>query len=197
MTFQLQQKTEAECLSLASDPDGRLLHVLHGFLCLLGLLVDLSGSLLGSGLLLGVLGSSHRLLSLGLPDLGLLVPLGHDVLEGGSDYGSLELLGPLVPFLGNILLQTLLVLPSVEDSPGDLTRITLQKMSLVGSSRQEPGKMSRLLSFLQTSVKFHILQFPHILYSNLSAYNQKCYCKGNKLTKQYHVIIRVNSLNMQ
>merc|ERR1719422_807065 len=67
-----------------------------------------------------------------------LVPLGHDVLEGGSNNGSLELLGSLVPFLGNILLETLLVLPSVEDGPGDLTRITLQKMGLVGSSRQEP-----------------------------------------------------------
>ena len=139
-----------------------------GFLCFL---VNSGRSLLGSSLLLLLLGGSDGLLSLGLPHLGLLVPLGHDVLEGGSDYGSLELLGPLVPFLGNILLETLLVLPSVEDSPGDLTRITLQKMSLVGSSRQEPGKVLRLLSFLHTIVYSTSSFYFNILYSSLPAYN--------------------------
>merc|ERR1719251_207992 len=136
LTFQLQQKTEAECLSLASDPDGGLLHVLHGLVCLLGLLVR-SRSLLGGGLLLGVLGSSHRLLSLGLPDLGLLVPLGHNVLESGADHGSLELLGPLVPLLGDVLLGSLLVLPAVEHGPAGLTGVPLEEVSLVGPAAQE------------------------------------------------------------
>jgi hypothetical protein len=45
------------------------------------------------------------------PHLGLLVPLGHDVLEGGAHHGALELLRPAGPLLGHILLQTLLVLP--------------------------------------------------------------------------------------
>merc|ERR1711874_688652 len=116
MTFQLQQKTKAECqcLSLSTDSDGRLLHVLHGFLCLLGFLVNCSRGLLSSGLLLGVLGSSHCLLPLSLPDLG-----------------------PLVPSLGDILLGPLLVLPAVEDSPGSLTRVPLEDMSLVGPAAQE------------------------------------------------------------
>merc|ERR1719481_1088688 len=128
-----------QSLSLSSNSWSRLLYILDSLvICLLCFLVNSRWSLLGCGLLLLLLGGSDGLLSLGLPHLGLLVPLGHDVLEGGSNDGSLELLGPLVPFLGNILLESLLVLPSVEDSPGDLTRITLQKMSLVGSSRQEP-----------------------------------------------------------
>merc|ERR1712038_1903092 len=143
MTYQLQQKTEAysdrrQGLSPASDPGGGLLHVLHGLVpALLGFLVRLSGSLLSSGLLLGVLSGPHGLLPLGLPDLGLLVPLGHDVLEGGADHGSLELLGPLVPLLGDILLGTLLVLPSVQHSPGGVARISLQDMSLVSPATQE------------------------------------------------------------
>merc|ERR1719481_2280191 len=128
-----------QSLSLSSNSWSRLLYILDSLVIgLLCFLVNSRWRLLGCGLLLLLLGSSDSLLSLGLPDLGLLVPLGHDVLEGGSDYGSLELLGSLVPFLGNILLESLLVLPSVEDSPGDLTRITLQKMSLMGSSGQEP-----------------------------------------------------------
>ena len=145
LTNQLQQKTEAysdrrQGLSPASDPGGGLLHVLHGLVpALLGFLVRCSGSLLSRGLLLGVLGSSHRLLPLGLPDLGLLVPLGHDVLEGGSDHGSLELLGPLVPLLGDVLLSALLVLPSVQHSPGGVTGIPLQDVSLVGTAAQEPA----------------------------------------------------------
>ena len=146
------------CLSLSSDSGGGLLDILDGlFLGLLCLLISSRG-LLGSGLLLGVLGGPHGLLPLGLPDLGLLVPLGHDVLksgkclkpsesnsiaslkylEGGANNGPLELLGPLVPLLGDILLLTLLVLPPVEHSPGDLTGVALQKVSLVGAAGQEP-----------------------------------------------------------
>merc|ERR1719147_195933 len=128
-----------QSLSLSSNSWSRLLYILDSLVIgLLCFLVNSRWSLLGCGLLLLLLCSSDGLLSLGLPDLGLLVPLGHDVLEGGSDDGSLELLGPLVPFLGNILLKTLLVLPPVEHSRGYLTGITLQKMSLVGSAGQKP-----------------------------------------------------------
>merc|ERR1712020_740126 len=109
-------------LSLSSDAGSGLLHILDCLvLCLLGFLVSGGGGLLGGSLLLLILGGSHRLLPLGLPDLGLLVPLGHDVLEGGTHNGSLELLGPL--------------LPPVEHSPGHLTRVPLQDVSLVGSAR--------------------------------------------------------------
>ena len=117
MTYQLQQKTEAVSrgLSPATDPGGGLLHVLDGFVvALLGFLVSLGWSLGLGGLLLGVLGSSHRLLPLGLPDLGFLVPLGHDVLEGGAHHVALELLGPPGPLLSNILLKALLMLPGKE-----------------------------------------------------------------------------------
>merc|ERR1719147_63637 len=128
-----------QSLSLSSNSWSRLLYILDSLVIgLLCFLVNSRWSLLGCGLFLLLLCSSDGLLSLGLPDLGLLVPLGHDVLEGGSDDGSLELLGPLVPFLGDILLETLLVLPPVEDSPGNLTGITLQKMSPVGSTGQKP-----------------------------------------------------------
>merc|ERR1719330_2246120 len=123
------------CLSLSSDLGGGLLNILDSLLSLLSLLVS-SGDLL-AGLLLGVLGGSHGLLPLGLPDLGLLVPLGHDVLKGGANNSSLELLGPLVPLLGDILLLTLLVLPPVEHGPGNLTGVALQKVSLVGARGQE------------------------------------------------------------
>ena len=58
-------------------------------------------------------------------------------LKCGSNNSSLELLGSLVPPLGDILLQTLLVLPPVEDSPGHLTRIALQQVSLVTPGGQE------------------------------------------------------------
>ena len=65
-------------------------------------------------------------------------------LEGGTHNGSLELLGPLVPLLGDILLLSLLVLPPVEHSPGHLTRVPLQDVSLVGSARQKPTEQEKL-----------------------------------------------------
>ena len=130
------------CLSLSSNPGSGLLDILDGLLLGLLCLLVSCGSLLGSGLLLGVLGGPHGLLSLSLPDLGLLVPLGHDVLEGCANNGSLELLGPLVPSLGDILLGPLLVLPAVEDSPGSLTRVALEDMSLVGPAAQEPARLN-------------------------------------------------------
>ena len=147
------------CLSLSSDSGSGLLDILDGSLLGLLCLLVSSGGLL-SGLLLGVLCGPHGLLPLGLPDLGLLVPLGHDVLKsdkclqpskskstasqkylkGGANNGPLELLGPLVPLLGDILLLSLLVLPPVENGPGDLTGVALQKVSLVGAAGQEPGE---------------------------------------------------------
>ena len=138
------------CLSLSSNPGGGLLDILDGLLLGLLCLLVSCGSLLGSGLLLGVLGGSHGLLSLGLPDLGLLVPLGHNVLEGGANHSSLELLGPLVPLLGDILLLALLVLPPVEHGPGDLTGVALQKVSLVGARGQEPAMIYNFYSLVLT-----------------------------------------------
>ena len=80
--------------------------------------------------------------------LRLLVPLGHNVLEGGSHHGTLELLCSPGPLLGHILLETLLVLPGrengylnhlmmselppVENGPGNVPGVPLQHMSLVG-----------------------------------------------------------------
>ena len=163
MTNQLQQKTEAysdcgQSLSPAADVGGGLLHILDGFVsALLGFLVRWSGSLLSRGLLLGVLGGSHGLLPLGLPDLGLLVPLGHDVLEGGANHGTLELLGPLVPFLGDILLSALLVLPSVQHSPGGVARISLQDMGLVSPATQEPAIIKHLKPDGARSLSSHLL----------------------------------------
>merc|ERR1711971_1540958 len=58
-----------------------------------------------------ILGGTNSLLPLGFSHLGLLVPLGHDVLQGCSNNGTLEILGTASPLLGHILLKTLLVLP--------------------------------------------------------------------------------------
>ena len=66
----------------------------------------------------------------------------HRYLKGGANNGSLELLSPLVPLLGDILLLSLLVLPPVEHGPGDLTGVALQKVSLVGAAGQEPVNIS-------------------------------------------------------
>jgi len=127
-------------LSLSANTWSGALHTLGSLL--LRLLCRLGrGSLLGSrcrlGGLLGVLGRPDGLLSLGLPHLGLLVPLGHDVLQRGADNGSLKLLGPLGPFLGHILLKTLLVLTPVKHGPGDLPRVPLEVVALLGSAGEE------------------------------------------------------------
>ena len=83
------------------------------------------------------------LFPLRFPDLGLLVPLGHNVLESGSDDGPLELLGLLGPLLGGLLLNTLLVLAPVEDGPACLPGVSLQEVSLVGPVVQEPEDLKR------------------------------------------------------
>ena len=79
----------------------------------------------------------NGLFPLGFPDFGLLIPLGHDVLKGGSNDGPLELVGPLRPLLGGLLLLTLLVLATVEHGPVDLARVALEEVSAVGSTVQE------------------------------------------------------------
>merc|ERR1719239_2017161 len=127
---------KAKYLSLATDPAGAgLLDILCCLLCLLRSLV-LDSRLLDGGFLL-ILGRAHCLLPLGFSNLGLLVPLRHDVLQGSSNDGTLELLGTTGPLLGHILLKTLLVLPAVENGPGDLPGVPLQHMRLVGAGRQE------------------------------------------------------------
>merc|ERR1719186_149000 len=120
-------------LSLSSNPGGGLGDILGRLL--LGLLgfVVLGCSFLDSCLLL-LLSSSDSLLPLGFTNLRLLVPLGHDVLKSGSNNSPLELLGP---FLLDIFLESLLVFPTVQHSPGDFTRVPLEQVSLVGPALQE------------------------------------------------------------
>jgi len=79
----------------------------------------------------------NGLFPLGFPDFGLLIPLSHDVLKGGSNNGPLELVGPLCPLLGGLLLLTLLVFATVEYGPVDLTGVALQEVSTVGATVQE------------------------------------------------------------
>lgn len=67
------------------------------------------------------------LLALGLADLGLHVALGHDVSHGGTDDGTGVFHCASGAFLLSLLLETLLVLASVQDGPLDLTWITLHK----------------------------------------------------------------------
>merc|ERR1719320_2192363 len=84
-------------LSLSSNPWSSRLHILGSFL----------GSLLSLGILggrlLSIFSGSDSLFPLCFPDLRLLVPLGHDVLEGGSNNSTLELGGALVTLLGGLL----------------------------------------------------------------------------------------------
>merc|ERR1719239_1008645 len=127
---------KAKYLSLATDPArAGLLDILCCLLCLLRSLV-LDSRLLDGGFLL-IFGGANCLLPLGFSHLRLLVSLCHDVLQGGSNNSTLELLGTASPLLGNILLETLLVLPAVENGPGDLPGVPLQHMSLVGAGGQE------------------------------------------------------------
>merc|ERR1711962_562790 len=123
-------------LSLASHSAHALGDVLCGFLLSLGSLVVLHHRFLSHGLL-GFFGSTDSLLTLGLTDLWLLIPLGHDILKCCSHHRTLELLGTAGPFLGHILLKTLLVLPTVENGPGDVPWVPLKHVGLVGSGGQE------------------------------------------------------------
>merc|ERR1719300_273253 len=105
---------------------------LHG-LGDLGFLCSLGGGLCtwGSGFLgcllclLGLLGSSDGLLPLGLADLGLLVPLGHDLSKGGPSDGPLELDCAASTLLCHLFRLSLLVLASVQHSPVDLSGVPL------------------------------------------------------------------------
>ncbi len=94
------------------------------------------------------------LLTLSFSHFGLLVPLGHDVLKCGTDDGPLELLRPLRTLLGGLLFNALLVLPSVEHSPGHLSGVPLEKMGLVASAikklenlKQKSEKVERTIQF--------------------------------------------------
>lgn len=87
------------------------------------------------------------LLSLCLPDLRLLVPLGHDVIEGGTSDGSLELGGLSGPLLGNLFSLTLLVLSPVQHCPVDLTRVALH---VVGTFTFLVKKLEHLIEQIQS-----------------------------------------------
>lgn len=165
-----------ECLSLSSNARGSLLGNLHGLLLGLGLrlgggrLVDLLGGLGGTLGLLGDPGnrntwisntddltilSMHHLLDglipLGLSDLGLHVTLGHDLCEGGSDDGTLELLRAAGALLHGLLLDSLLVLAPVQHGPGHLAGVPLhQERALALFVQEREGLQSTRGSGLQT-----------------------------------------------
>lgn len=67
------------------------------------------------------------LVPLGLAHLRLHVTLGHDVGDGGTDDGALELLGAAGALLGGLLDDALLVLPSVQHGPFHLARVALHQ----------------------------------------------------------------------
>lgn len=91
------------------------------FGCRDGLLGRLGGSLL-------LLGGTDGLLSLGLSHLRLHVSLSQDVVEGGTDNGSLELCSPAGALLCLLNLNTLFVLSSVQHRPGGLSRVAAHQM---------------------------------------------------------------------
>ena len=77
------------------------------------------------------------LLTLCLAHFRLLVALSHDVTEGGTSDGTLELGRPARPLLGHLLLLPLLVLAAVQHRPVDLTRVALHRMRLLTFCAEE------------------------------------------------------------
>ena len=110
----------------------------------------------------------YSLISLSLTHFGLLVPLSHNVLKSGSDDGPLELLSPLGTFLGGFFLNTLPVLPSVEDGPCNLTWVPFQKMSTMASAVQKFEDLKQNFSSKHknsTNVKFLDYLLCHLTWS--------------------------------
>lgn len=74
-------------------------------------------------LLLLVLSGRQGSVTLGLTDLGLLVPLGQDRRDVGTDDTTLGLDSLARTLLGNFLRDSLLVDATVDGGPGDLARV--------------------------------------------------------------------------
>ena len=87
--------------------------------------------------------SPNGLFSLCLPNLGFLVSLGEDVTECGA--GDVTLMFDNAPctFTALFLLQTLLVLPPVQHSPADLTRVALSYVQTLTFGVQEDETLRR------------------------------------------------------
>lgn len=88
----------------------------------------------------GLLGGLDGLLALGLAELGLLVPLGQDGLDGEvTDGAGGELHGALHALLGRVVVgvQALLVLAAVEHGPGDVTGVALHEGGALALLGQE------------------------------------------------------------
>merc|ERR1712073_70921 len=110
----------------------------HGVL----ILYILCGGLGSLSFGLGLLGGTDGLVTLRLPQLWLLVPLGENFVEGSTNDGPLELVGPLGPLFGGLLLNTLPVLASVEDGPCHLPGVALEHVCLLGTTIQETESLS-------------------------------------------------------
>ena len=104
ITTKMDQIIFVRALSLSTDARGGLLHglgSLGGLWCLGRGLGCCRGLLCCRRLLcfLNLFGGTDGLLSLRLPDFGLLVSLGHDVLKSSANNSALELVSPLGPLL--------------------------------------------------------------------------------------------------
>ena len=117
-----------------------------------------------------------RLLPLGLPDLWLLVPLSEDVLEGGSDHGALELLGLLGPLLVGLFLDSLSVLPAVQNGPGHLAGIPPHQMGLVGLAIHETEGLEVINDFKAKVPGFWSLFLKHSPFRRDGS--RSCPCRG-------------------
>merc|ERR1739838_632699 len=92
--------------------------------------------------LLLLLRCSHSLLSLGIPDFGFLVSLGHDVGKSGAGDGPHELLRPPRPLLGSFFNHAFAVLTAVQHRPVDLSGISLQGMIPLAFAAEEDLRLS-------------------------------------------------------
>lgn len=111
---------------------------------------DTGGSLGGLGsrllLLLLVLSGGESGVTLSLTNLGLLVTLGQDGREIGTDDTTLSLDGLAGTLLGDFLSDTLLVDATVDGGPGDLARVLALKEEglLLGGDEAECITESRV-----------------------------------------------------
>ena len=95
-------------------------------------------------------------IALSFPHFRLLIPLSSDFSNGGTSDSSLNFYHTTNALLDSLFLLSLLVLPSVQDSPSDLTRIAMKpKEWLFGFAVQEVQKLQNKQCSLFTNPKHY------------------------------------------
>merc|ERR1712184_210806 len=88
--------------------------------------------------------SPNSLLSLSLPNIGLLISFRENVLKCGSNNSSLKLLSSFRTFLRYLFFNTFSMLSSIEHCPCNFTWVSFQEVSFVASTIQEFERLAVL-----------------------------------------------------